>query len=42
MRREEVYVRGLVNHDTEVIKEIYDNYAEGIRQHIVENGGTSE
>lgn len=36
------YIKGLLNNDSEVLRTIYVNYADRIKQHILKNGGTAD
>jgi RNA polymerase sigma factor (sigma-70 family) len=36
------YIAGLLNNDYAIIREIYENYADRIKNHIIKNGGTAD
>ena len=36
------YLKGILDNDRKVIKEIFDQYLPGIQKHIIQNGGTAE
>jgi DNA-directed RNA polymerase specialized sigma24 family protein len=35
------YIAGLLNNDHAILREIYENYADRIKHHIIKNGGTA-